>query len=86
MDREVLSFKRWEPKITKEVKTVKKADMPYVVHINGNNNKVFIGGKNFLPLAIVALAIAIVVLAISHCCPELLANFVRWMIGIAVNS
>ena len=65
---------------------MKKADKPYAVTINGNNNKVSFGGKNFLPLAIVVLAIALVVLAISLCCPELLADFVRWMIGTAVHS
>ena len=66
---------------------MKKADKPEIVIIEGDNNKVsFSGGKSFLPLAIVVLAIAMVVLAISHCCPELLADFVRWMIGIAINS
>ncbi len=66
---------------------MKKADKPDVVIIEGDNNKVsFGGGKTFLPLAIIVLAIAMVVLAISHCCPELLADFVRWMIGAAINS
>jgi len=66
---------------------VKKADKPNVFVIEGDHNKVsFGGGKSFLALAIVVLAIALVVLAISHCCPELLADFVRWMIGIAINS
>lgn len=67
---------------------MKKADTPNVV-INGNNNKVSIGGTNLLPIAIVAFALgalAIAVLAISLCCPELLADFVRWIVGIAVNS
>ncbi len=66
---------------------MKKADKPDVVFIEGDHNKVsFGGGKSFLALAIVVLAIALVVLAISHCCPELLADFVRWIIGIAINS
>ena len=66
---------------------MKKADKPDVVIISGNHNKVSFGGEpSFLPLAIVALAIAMVVLAISLCCPDLLADFVRWMISIAINS
>jgi len=65
---------------------VKKADMPYAITIKGDNNKVSFGGKSFLPIAIVVLAIAVVVLAISLCCPELLADFVRWMIGTAIDS
>ncbi len=66
---------------------MRKADKPGVVIIEGDNNKVsFGGGKPFLPLAIVVLAIAMVILAISLCCPELLADFVRWMIGTAINS
>ena len=67
---------------------MKKADKPAVV-INGNNNKVSIGGTNLLPIAIVAFALgalAIVVLAISLCCPELLADFIRWIVGTAINS
>lgn len=66
---------------------MKKADKPDVVIIVGDNNKVSFGrGHSFLSLAIVSLTIALVVLAISLCCPELLADFVRWMIGIAINS
>lgn len=66
---------------------MKKTDKPEVVIIKGDKNKVSFGeGKSFLSLAIVVLAIAMVVLAISLCCPELLADFVRWMISIAINS
>ncbi|OQA48655.1 MAG: hypothetical protein BWY46_01259 [Firmicutes bacterium ADurb.Bin300] len=65
---------------------MKNADKPNVVIINGNNNKVSFGGKVFLPAAVVILAIAIVVLAVSHCCPELLAELVRWLISTAINS
>ena len=67
--------------------TVKNADKTTVVIIGGDNNKVsFGGGRSLLPLAIVVLSIAMVILAISLCCPELLADFVRWMIGTAFNS
>ena len=65
---------------------MKRADKPCAITINGDNNKVSFGGKTFLPIAIVVLAIAVVVLAISLCCPESLADFVRWMIGIAIDS
>ncbi len=66
---------------------MKKAGNPEVVIIKGDNNKVsFCGDKSFLPLAIVVLAIAMVILAISLCCPELLADFVRWMISTAISS
>jgi hypothetical protein len=63
---------------------MKNADKPGVV-IFGNNNKVSFGGKDALPTAIIILAVAIVVLAISLCCPELLADFVRWIISTATN-
>ena len=72
----------------KEVKTVRKADKPYVVII-GDNNKVSLGGKIFPPIAIAMItlgSLAIVVLAISLCCPELLADFVRWIISMTVSG
>ena len=65
---------------------MRKTDVPCSITIKGDNNKVSLGGKSILPIAIVVLSIAIVVLAISLCCPELLADFVRWMIGTAVSS
>jgi len=62
-----------------------KTDNPIVIII-GNNNKVPSSeGKGFLPKAIVILAIAIVVLAVSLCCPDLCANFIRWIISIKVG-
>jgi hypothetical protein len=67
---------------------VKKADKPNVVII-GDDNEVSIGGTNLLPIAIAVFALgalAIAVLAISLCCPELLADFVRWIIGTAISS
>ncbi len=69
---------------------MKKADKPSIVIITGDNNKVSFGGTSSHRSVIVVFAvlalIAIAVLAISHCCPDLLADFVRWIIGIAVNS
>lgn len=67
---------------------MKKADKPNVVII-GDDNEVSIGGTNLLPIAIAVFALgalAIAVLAISLCCPELLADFVRWIIGTAISS
>lgn len=67
---------------------VKKADNPVII-INGDNNKVTLGeSKSHLPAAI-AIALGVfagaAVLAVSHCCPELLADFVRWIVSVAVN-
>lgn len=72
---------------------MKKADNPVVI-INGNNNDVEVKvtvtetpSKN--PDAIViAIAVIVVasVLAVSLCCPELLADFVRWIVSVAVGS
>ena len=68
---------------------MKKADNRVVI-INGDNNKVNLGeSKSHLPAAI-AIALGVfagaAVLAVSHCCPELLADFVRWMIGMAIGG
>lgn len=68
---------------------MKKAD-DRVIIINGDNNKVTLGeSKSHLPAAI-AIALGVfagaVVLAVSHCCPELLADFVRWLVCIAIGS
>ncbi len=69
---------------------MKKTDIPDIVIIYGDKNKVSFGEKNALPRAIVILAIAIVVavavLAISLCCPDLLADIVRWIICEAISS
>ena len=58
--------------------------------INSDNNKLNFGeSKSHLPAAIViALSVvtAATVLAVSHCCPELLADFVRLLIGIAIGG
>ena len=68
---------------------MKKADKPDVIIINGSNNRVSCGEKRSLSRAIVILAIAIdvavAVLAVSHCCPDLLADFVRWLTNIAIG-
>jgi len=73
-------------------KTVKKANEPYVININGNNNVVYIndnkkvssgGGKSIFAFVIAFLAIALVIL---HCCPDVFADFVRLVISMALDS
>lgn len=69
---------------------MKKADKPTIViiNVNGDNNKVFMNEtRSHIPAAVIIIAlIAVAVLAISFCCPELLPDFVRWIIGKVVNS
>ena len=76
-------------------KTVKKANEPYVININGNNNVVYIndnkkvssgGGKSILAFVIAFLAIAAIALVILHCCPDVFADFVRLVISMALDS
>ena len=73
----------------KEVITLKKADNQVIV-IFGNNNKVSIGGgrSHFSLITFIALAIiaVVVVLAIWLCCPDLLADFVRWLISNVIGG
>ena len=68
---------------------MRKADK-HVIIINGDNNKLIFGEtKSHLPAAI-AIALGVfagaAVLAVSLCCPELLADFVRLIISVAVGS
>ena len=68
---------------------MRKADK-HVIIINGDNNKLTFGEtKSHLPAAI-AIALGVfagaAVLAVSLCCPELLADFVRLIISVAVSS
>jgi tetrahydromethanopterin S-methyltransferase subunit C len=69
---------------------VKKADKPNVVIIYGDNNKVSYGGtgSQIPAIAIIAFGflIAIAVLAVSLCCPDLLAEFVRWIISKVIGG
>ena len=73
----------------KEVNSVKKTDKPSVViNIYGDNNKVSTNEtRSHVPAAVIIIVlIAVAVLAVSFCCPELLSDFVRWIIGKVVNS
>lgn len=68
---------------------MKKADKPVII-INGDNNKISLGEKSSHLSVAITIALGVVVsaaiLAVSHCCPELLAHFVRLLIGIAFGG
>ena len=72
---------------------VKKADNPVVI-INGDNNDVEVNvtvtetSSNTPAAIVIALGVftGAAVLAVSLCCPELLADFVRWIISVAVGG
>ncbi len=72
---------------------MKRTDNPVVI-INGNNNDVDVKvivteTPSKTPVAVVIAIAAIVVasvLAVSFCCPELLTDFVRLIISLAVGS
>ena len=76
----------------KEVNSVKKADKPCVVITSdGDNNKVYVNeARSHVPAiaigVIIVALVAVAVLTVSCCCPELLPDFVRWIIGKVVNS
>lgn len=62
---------------------MRKADNPNIIIVNGNNNKIIFGrGQSFTISMIVIIIVAVVILAISHSCPELLPTFIRWIIGV----
>ena len=69
---------------------MKKTDKPNIVIINikGDNNKVSINEtrSHVSAAVIITILITVVVLAVSYYCPELLPDFVRWIIGKVVNS
>ncbi len=70
---------------------MKKADNP-VVTVSGDNNKVEVNvtkTSSNTPAAItisLGVVVGAAVLAVSLCCPELLADFVRWIISVAVGG
>lgn len=70
---------------------MKKADKPKIViniNISGDNNVVSTNEtRSHVSVAVIAIALAAAtVLAVSFCCPELLPDLVRWIIGNVVNS
>lgn len=70
---------------------MKKADNPVVI-VKGDNNEVKVSVTNTSSNTPAAIAIALgvfagaAVLAVSLCCPELLADFVRWLISTAISG
>ena len=72
---------------------VKKADNPVVI-VKGDNNevevKVNVTNTSSNTPAAIAIALGVfagaAVLAVSQCCPELLADFVRWLISTAIGG
>lgn len=63
---------------------MKHADKPVII-INGNHNNVKVNYSAFSKPPVAVLAIAVVtaaILVVSHCCPELLNDFVRWIIRV----
>ena len=84
----------FEANNNKEVNSVKKADKPSIViniNVYGDNNKVYLNEtRSHVPAVaigvIIVALVAVAVLAVSCCCPELLPDFVRWIIGKVVNS
>ena len=64
---------------------MKKANRPVII-VYGDNNKVYINeSKSHFPAAVLIVVVA-AVLAVSSCCPEMLADFVRWILSIAVSG
>lgn len=74
--------------MTKEVKIMKNAGKTVII-INGDNNTVNIGETKSRRPVVLAIIICLVVVAsaliVSHCCPELLAAFVRWIISTVIG-
>ena len=69
---------------------MKKADKPSIViniNVYGDNNKVSTNEtRSHVPATAIIIVLIAAVLAVSFCCPELLPDFVRWIIGKVVNS
>lgn len=71
---------------------MKKTDKPsIVINIYGDNNKVNLNEtrSHISAIAIgmiIVTLIAVAVLTVSYCCPELLPDFVCWIISKVVNS
>ena len=64
---------------------MKSADNQNIT-IVGDNNIVITRGSISLIDVIKIVAIASILLVVFHCCPELLADVVRWIISAAIGS
>ena len=70
---------------------MKKADKPSIViniNVYGDNNKVSTNEtRSHVPAAVIIIVlIAVAILAVSLCCPEMLVDVVRFIIDIASGS
>lgn len=66
---------------------MKKADkQSVVININGDNNRVSFDRKRSRLPVIAITVMAVAVLATLLCCPDLLADVVRWIISTVINS
>ena len=61
-----------------------------VIIINGDNNTVNFGEPKSRRPVVLAIIAGVVIIAsaliVSRCCPELLDDLVRWMIGQAIGG
>jgi hypothetical protein len=77
------------PIMTKEVKIMKNAGKTVII-VNGDNNTVNIGEPKSRRPVVLTIIICVVIVAsaliVSLCCPELLDEFVRWIIRIAIGG
>lgn len=65
---------------------MKSADNQNITIVGDNNNIVITRGSISLIDVIKIVAIASILLVVFHCCPELLADVVRWIISAAIGS
>ncbi len=56
------------------------------ITINGDKNIVILFESTSLVDVIKLVVIASILLVIFHCCPELLADVVRWIISATIGS
>ena len=68
---------------------MKKTDIPSITII-GDNNKVKISTASssvtIAKMIIVSSIIVGALLTVAHCCPDLVAEFVRWIISSVISN
>lgn len=68
---------------------MRKPDKPVII-IQGDNNKVYFGETKSHRLVAIIIALGVIIgaalLAVSQCCPELLTDFVRFIISMAFSN
>lgn len=65
---------------------MKSADKQNITIIGDNNNIVIKRGSIPLIDAIRIVAIVSILLVVFHCCPELLADVIHWIISAVIGS